>query len=203
MIYVLVALRSEAHPVVRHLGLEALPTGIARRPAFAGHDLLLVVTGVGRGAAGRAVEELSRRSEAGSAVGWLNVGIAGHRDLPQGTCLLANEIQESASGHRWEVRIPFRSSLPEVPLCTVDRPETEFSGNAAYDMEASGFYAAARRIAEPGLAQVLKVVSDNHGDELTNLTSERVEELISVACPRVSELLQQMARVVETRDRRL
>lgn len=188
---------------MRHLELESLSSGCGGRPAFAGDDLLLVVTGVGRGAAGRVVEELSRRSEAVSAVGWLNVGIAGHRDLPQGTCLLANEIQESASGNRWEVRVPFRTSLPRVPLCTVERPETEFAGNAAYDMEASGFYAAACRIAKPGLAQVLKVVSDNHGDDLTHLTSERVEELISAACPRVSELLQQMASVVETADRRL
>lgn len=203
MIHVLVALRSEARPLVRHLELESLSGGFDARPAFAGHDLLLVVTGVGRGAAGRVVEELSRRSEAGSVVGWLNVGIAGHRDLPQGTCLLANEIQESASGQTWEVRIPFPTGLPKVPVCTVDRPETEFSGDAAFDMEAAGFYAAACRVAQPGLAQVLKVVSDNQGDDLTNLTSGRVEELISAACPRVSELLQQMASVVETRDRRL
>lgn len=203
MNYILVALRSEARALVRHLELESLSGGFDGRPAFSGRDLLLVVTGVGRGAASRVVEELSRRSETGSAVGWLNVGIAGHRDLPQGTCLLANEIQESASGHRWEVRIPFQTGLPKVPVCTVDRPETEFSGNAAFDMEAAGFFAAACRIAKPGLTQVLKIVSDNHGDDLTNLTSERVEELISAACPRVSELLQQMAGVVEPRDRRL
>lgn len=200
MIHILVALRSEARPLVRHLGLEALPGGIAGRPAFTGRELLLVVTGLGKAGADRMVEELSRRSEFDSTVGWLNVGIAGHRDLPLGTCVLANEIRESASEHLWEVRIPFRSSLPQVPVWTVDRPETEFSGNAAYDMEASGFYSAACRITQPGLVQVLKVVSDNHGDDPTHLTSTRVEELISAACPRVSELLQQMAGVVENRD---
>ena len=59
-------------------------------------------------------------------------------------------------------------------------------------MEAAGFFAAASQLAAPGMVQVLKVVSDNRGDDLTGLTADRIETLLHQACGPVVEIVEQL-----------
>jgi hypothetical protein len=192
MIHLVVALPAEARGLARVLGPQRGGTGIGPQPVQYGDGIDLVVCGTGRQRARRAVEAIAGRMSQTAHHAWLNVGIAGHEDLSPGTALLAEEIRESATGRSWKPSIPFRISFPTATVCTVDWPETEYATDAAYDMEASGFFAAANRVSSPGLVQVLKVVSDNRGDELSSLTGDRVESLIRAACPTVSELLRLM-----------
>lgn len=189
MIHLVVALPAEARGLARGLGLQRLAEGDSSRQVFCRRGLRLVVSGPGRHRAARAVESIAAGSGSSQPRGWFNVGIAGHRDLASGTCLLAEEIWESATGKRWRPFIPFRTSLSRATVCTVDRPETEFGTGAAYDMEASGFYVAASRLVGRGMVQVCKVVSDNRGDDLSRLTAERVESLMLDACVSISEVL--------------
>lgn len=200
MIHLIVALPAEARGLAWGLGLQRLTSGDGLRQVFCGRGLRVEVCGPGRHRAATAVESIVVGSGSREPQGWLNVGIAGHRDLTSGTCLLAEEILESATGQSWRPTLPFRSNLPKVTVCTVDRPETEFATSAAYDMEASGFFAAASRFVRPGLVQVCKVVSDNRGDDLTQLTADRVEGLICVACLQLSELVEQMTGALRSRD---
>lgn len=200
MIHLVVALPAEARGLAGELGLQKVRSDDESRQVFRSSDSELVVCGMGRTRAAQAVESIAAVSSSSEYRGWLNVGIVGHRDLPPGTCLLAEEIRESATGRVWRPWIPFQSSLPRVSVCTVDRPELKFATDAAYDMEASGFFAAANRVSRPGLVQVLKVVSDNRGDELRSLTAERVESLVREACPTVSELLRRMTEDLGHRE---
>lgn len=200
MIHLVVALPAEARGLARVLRPQRGRPGIGVKPVQHGDDIDLVVCGPGRHRARRAVEAIAGRASQTAHQAWLNVGIAGHADLPPGTCLLADEIRESATGRSWRPSIPFRVSFPKATVCTVDRPETEYATDAAYDMEASGFFAAANRVSNPGLVQVLKVVSDNRGDELSSLTADRVESLVREASPTVSELLRLMSESLGHRD---
>lgn len=200
MIHVVVALPAEARGLARGLGLGRRRGGPAGRHLFRGNGLDLLVSGPGRARARRVVESLAGQQGSTTQSGWLNVGIAGHASLPPGTCLLAQEILESSTGRSWSPTIPFRIDCPTVAVCTVDRPETEYATDAAYDMEASGFFAAAHRVSRPGLVQVLKVVSDNRGDDLSRLTADRVESLVRAACPTISELLRLMAESLGHRE---
>jgi hypothetical protein len=59
-------------------------------------------------------------------------------------------------------------------------------------MEAAGFFAAAAQLAAPGMVQVLKVVSDNRGDDLTSLTADRIETLLHQACGPVVEIVEHL-----------
>ena len=68
---------------------------------------------------------------------WLNIGIAGHGSQAVGTALLAHKVVDAASGK------PFYPTFAPPPcrttlLRTVDRVQSP-AGDAAYDMEASGF----------------------------------------------------------------
>ena len=92
MIHILVALRSEARPLLSHFDLEPMPGGVAGSPAFAARDLRLVVTGMGGSKTAFAMEELRGLSRCEPAIAWLNVGIAGHRDLPIGEAILADQV---------------------------------------------------------------------------------------------------------------
>ena len=77
MINFVVALASEAKPLISHYGLT-LQSHRRGFPLYAGTDLRLVVTGIGRVrvAAGTAFLAGSNSDASGP---WLNIGIAGHR----------------------------------------------------------------------------------------------------------------------------
>lgn len=204
MIYLIVALPAEARGLAKGLGLRQERDAKESRQIYRGAGVKLVVSGPGRHRAARAVDSIAEQVESRRLQGWLNVGIAGHPDLAPGTCLLADEIQGSTTEQSWWPTIPFQSNCLRASVRTVDRPETDFAVRAAYDMEAAGFFAAASRIATPGLVQVLKVVSDNPGDDLECLTASRVETLMLDACSSIADLLGQLeAHGVSVRSRRL
>jgi adenosylhomocysteine nucleosidase len=201
MIHLVVALPAEARGLARGLGLRRVTAADGSRQSYRGRGLNLVVSGPGRHRAARAIEEIAEREHAPEQQGWLNVGIAGHPELAPGTCLLAAEIREIATGLSWKPVIPSPKGCLRASVCTVDRPEREFVMSAAYDMEASGFFAAASRFAAPGLVQVLKIVSDNPGDDLDALTGDRVECLVHGACPQVADFLEEMSGRLANRKR--
>jgi hypothetical protein len=184
-----VALRAEARPLVRGLGLRGYPRPTPW-PLYVDADgkAALVVSGVGRPAAAGAVgwargflEE--RIAEAGAddvgiASGWVNAGVAGHSEGPVGRALLAHRVVDVATGRAWYPPPVPGVILESDTVFTVDRPETAFEVGGAYDMEAAGFLAAASRCVSAELAQVVKVVSDTPDHPAAELDEGRIGALI-------------------------
>ncbi len=171
-----VAHRPEAAPLLDWFDLtESRPRGRFR--CYQGGDgIALTISGTGAHNAAAAVRHLhERQPEAHRA--WLNVGIAGHRGEPLGTGLLINRIEHRRSGERHWPPVP-RLGLPGSSLVSVDKPETEYPEDAAYDMEAAGFFAEASRLIASDLVYVFKIVSDNRASPLAELDLRRVPELI-------------------------
>ncbi|MEM8996523.1 MAG: hypothetical protein AAGF23_17175 [Acidobacteriota bacterium] len=71
---------------------------------------------------------------------------------------------------------------------TVDAPETDYGDDAAYDMEASAFVAAARRFQTAELVHVLKVVSDGPDAPIASITRGRVTRFGAGALPAIEAL---------------
>lgn len=179
MIHILVALQAEARPLVQHLALESLPGGIGGRPAFTGADLRLVITGIGKGGVASAVEGLSSLPRASPAVAWLNIGIAGHRDLPVGEAILAAEVLDSATGRIWRPR-PFHDTPCRIgSVRTVETVEERYPTDAAYEMEAASLCLRVPEAVGSGLLQILKVVSDNRDNGTQQVSPALAESLIS------------------------
>jgi len=204
VIYILVALRSEARPLVKRFSLETVPGGLAGRPAFAGSDLRLIVTGIGRSRSALAVEGLSGLQEARSKVAWLNVGIAGHRDLQIGEAILADEVVDAATGQIWRLH-PIPGTPCRIgPLCTVETVEEVYPTPAAYEMEAASLCRRVPDAREAGLLQIVKVVSDNRQIGTQQISAEFVEELIARQLQLVewlvSELLARIGAETSTQD---
>ena len=184
MLCLVVALAAEARPLLAPHHLQ----GVSGHPyrICAGEQTHLIVSGIGKVAAAAATAYL-RALIGDTPAAWLNIGIAGHGSQAVGTPLLAHKVVDAASGK------PFYPSFTAPPPCrttllhTVDRVQSP-AGNAAYDMEASGFCEAAQRFATSERVHCLKVVSDNPQSSYQTLNAGKVEALIESQLDTVAQI---------------
>ena len=144
--------------------------------------IVLIVTGIGKVRAAAAVGYLASRS---APVCWLNVGTAGHAGLPTGTVRMAHKITDQDTGRAFYPQWVIDAPAPTADLVTVSRPVDDFPGSALYDMEASGFFEAARHFVTLEWIHAVKVVSDNRE---TAFRKDRVGVLMEAALPVVEQV---------------
>ncbi len=186
-----VALLAEATPLIARYDLKS--TRSRGFYASSSNDLALVICGVGRVNASRAVERIHRTCVDDAPAAWLNVGVAGHGTALPGTALLAHEVLERASGRRLFPRGAVPPGLATTCLCTVDEPEATYQPDWAYDMEGSGFLEAAIGISDTGPVQCLKIVSDGPTRSWKELSASVIEELVGSCAEAVDLVLNTMA----------
>ena len=177
MINFVLALPSEARPLLSYFGLQRLVSS-TDFPLYEKDGLRLIVTGIGKIAAAAATAYLHALRPTTPAA-WFNIGIAGHGQQAVGTPLLAHKIIDAASQRTYYPAFPFSPPCQTTTLLSVDRPEETYPDSWAYDMEASGFCATACRFSTHELIHCLKVVSDNPQSSLHQLSAQKVEALIS------------------------
>jgi len=159
MILIVTAFDAEARPLIDHFRLRRQADhGF---PVYAGEDIWLVVSGPGRINAAAATTHLHGRVGFPWDNTWINVGIAGHAELPQGEARIAHKITEKSSGKSWYPALVTGSPWRSAPLLTVDLPDRKYTGEGLVDMEASAFMETALRFSSGELVHVLKIVSDN------------------------------------------
>jgi hypothetical protein len=69
--------------------------------------------------------------------------------------------------------------------------------NAAYEMEASAFYAEATKYSTAELVQVFKVISDNLENPISEIDIHSVPGLIAAQAPQLLTLIERMSAIVE------
>ena len=184
MLCLVVALAAEARPLLAPHRLQ----GVSGHPyrICAGEQTHLIVSGVGKVAAAAATAYL--RALIGDApAAWLNIGIAGHGSQAVGTALLAHKVVDIASGKLFYPTFTASPPCRTTLLHTVDRVQPA-TGDAAYDMEASGFCEAAQRFATSERVHCLKVVSDNPQSSYQELNAEKVETLIEAQLDMIAQV---------------
>ena len=139
----------------------------------------LTVTGVGKPAATAGTGYASERYRDGRPDAWLNIGIAGHRDLATGTPVLASTVTDSVSGQVWRPSVNFNSGLVSLPLLTVDQPQDDYPDYAMIDMEAAGFFSSASTCASKERIHCLKIISDNVLSPSRDISKQTVIDLVS------------------------
>lgn len=182
MLCLVTALPSEARPLLGHFSLtgQRLPGPF---DLYLHDGVALIVSGIGKAAVAAACGYLyatleHRPGVSDSALAsaiWINVGIAGHGELPLGEALLVHEVRDQASGVRHFPPLLFDPPCATGTVITVDRVERHYDPPVAYDMEASAFFGATRRLASSELVHALKVVSDGPGDAPEAISRDRVE----------------------------
>lgn len=197
-LYLLVALPAEARPLREFFRLEAASDDARGLPGpfelFKGEGVVLVTTGIGKTAMAAACGYLAARAE-GPAL-WLNVGIAGHRDLPLGSPLLGHQIRDRATGRTFYPPLVFEPPCATGTIETVDQPELEYPEPYTYDMEASAFVEIAQKVVAAELVQVLKVISDRSREDIAGLSRAVVGERMESLLPQIEALRRATAPLI-------
>jgi len=191
MLNLIVAIHSEARPLIRHLRLQKQPYN--SHDLYIGEDLRLLVCGVGKLAAATAcawLQGLNEKPELASEDAWLNIGIAGHGYQPLGSGFLAHRISEKNADRYWYPGFAFKRPCPSAALVSVDQPENRYLDNTLYDMEGAGFFASCQRFSSVELIHCFKVVSDNHFSGIENINEAYVTELISGQLPTLDSIIE-------------
>ena len=177
MIKLVVALASEARPLVEHFDL-ARRGGKGGFHIFTGNEAALVVTGIGKVNAAAGSAYLAGFVP-GEDQAWLNIGIAGHETFSPGTGTHASRITDNTTGRSWYPPKIVRMPGLGVHITSYDQPVTHYPPVMACEMEASAFYSVATRFSPGEIVQCYKIVSDNSEESKAGITPASVENLIN------------------------
>ena len=174
--HLVVALATEARPLIDHYRMVGC-NDVRGFRVYGTETQRLVVTGIGKVNAAAGTAYLAGISSDANPV-WLNVGIAGHRNLAAGTGTHATRISDGATGRNW-----YPSQVASMPgvgvqVITHDQPVTEYPLDCVCDMEASAFFSTAVRFSTSELVQCYKVISDNPSNSIQQLTPKLVASFI-------------------------
>ena len=193
---IVVAHELEAKALVKMLELERHHASSEFVEYSNSNKLHLLVSGIGKEAITAAVTYLGEQqaSDSGEIRAWLNIGIAGHRDASLGNAWLGNKITDQSSGA--SAYPPQLIEGIEVgSVVTVDEPENSYPLDAAYEMEASAFYAEATKYSTAELVQVFKVISDNLVNPISEIDIRSVPGLIAAQAPQLQILIEGMSAI--------
>ena len=179
MLYIICALKHEARPVIEYYNLAHEGSAL-KHPVYINneHGIFLAVSGTGMKSAADCVNSIYERYDVLESDAWLNIGIAGHKDLEPGTPVLAAKITDVENNATWTMRIPFATYLITGNVSTLNTPSSNYD-DKYYDMEAAGFYREAIRISDPENIYCLKIVSDNAENSTRRISGKFVRELVN------------------------
>jgi len=188
MLNFVVALSEEARPIIQQFRLKRLHS-INAFPVYSNDKIRLIVSGIGKLAAATATGYLAGIDDADKATAWLNVGVAGSKNLLVGQAVLARQIFDAVSQQNYYPTIYFDTSCLTAAVTTVSMPESQYLDDCVYDMEAAGFYSSALRFGTTELIHSFKIVSDNessHVDEISkgdvvNLVEQNMEDIVQIS----------------------
>ncbi|MBL09509.1 MAG: hypothetical protein CL402_03155 [Acidiferrobacteraceae bacterium] len=174
---IVTALLAEAKPIIELYNLTPMGGNLIF-PIYQKNNYFLVVSGIGKINSAIATTYLHLKSGESRNQPFLNIGIAGHHRPIKGMPVVANKITEKNSGDtKYPPQIIFES-LQRSHLITVDKRESMYETDAAYDMEGYAFYISALRYTTAELAQSLKIISDHPTSSATKLDATKIENLI-------------------------
>ena len=166
MIYLILALQCEAKPVIDHFQLKQDHSHKKWR-LFKNNQIVLIVSGVGKILSSMATTYLlcqrQPRELQNSVV--INLGICGTKDSRKfkiGDPVIVNQIIDHGNHRHYFPDLILKHKQLESGLETFDQPVTRDDSPALplVDMEAAGFYNAARIYFEANRILCLKLVSD-------------------------------------------
>ena len=195
MLHIVCALKPEARPLLDHFGLRALPDS-ARIYHNADTRISLTLSGIGKSAAAGAVARTHGYFDADRSHAWLNLGIAGHADLPVGQAVIIKKVTDAASGQTWFPSRVFPVTIPAHDLLTLDEPGSDYR-EELFDMECAGFFRAVSDVATLELAQALKIVSDNADRPMDGVNPDLASRLIEQNLPVIENIIEQLLTLSE------
>ena len=122
---------------------------------------------------------------------WLNIGIAGHKNIEIGETRLVNKIIDDEDKLSWYPQIIFDPPCDCEDLVSLKSPSTKYK-SCLYDMEASGFYQIAVKFGTSELIHSLKIISDNNEKSMSLINKKNTEFLVKNKMNVIEKLLAEL-----------
>lgn len=189
-INIVTALACEARPLIDHFHLKK-EGGVHPYPVYSNENIRLIVSGIGNIRSAAATTYLHTIMQNPPHACFLNMGIAGSQHFTRGELIAANKIVDAESERAYYPSIFLLPPIKQTTLFTHNSPQKTYPDQGVVDMEAVGFFIAAKQLVTQEQIQIIKIISDTSIDEQSNLTRQQAEELIRTHVPTIE-------RVVET-----
>lgn len=196
------ALPCEAKPLVAHFKLKKDQNS---HPFALYHNdnMALAVSGCGKNAMAAAVAYSLAKFKHPVHPVLVNVGIAGHKTAVLGELFAAHKITDVEIDKHFYPQLVAKLPCPTLAINTVSTPETNYTGDCLYDMEASAFYEIAARFTSGELIQTFKIVSDNQESPIYQIDAPSVSAWINAKVADIAEGVKQLellAQPLEIKD---
>ena len=190
MIHIFCALSCEAQPLIQHFKLSQLKQfDLFRIFQSKDKEISLTITGVGKLNAASAVSYHHACFNTSASDIWLNIGVAGHKNLNVGDILIVNKITDEHDGTHWYPQIVFTPPCESTNLITLDKASTDYQ-DSLFDMEASAFYQMAIRLGTAELIHCLKIVSDNTEQSAATVNADKVKKIITTQISTIESIIE-------------
>lgn len=189
MLNILCALNCEANPITRRYDLKK-KSSCTPYPIFERDNIRLIISGIGKVSSAAAAAYLGALHNTETA--WLNIGIAGHRQMKVGTSILAHKITDAATNQHFYPEIASYHDFRSDCMATLDQPINHYPEPCLYEMEASGFFQTAQRFSTVDQIQCFKVISDNEENPTQKINKPFVQELIHQSMDSIEKLINRM-----------
>ncbi len=201
MIHFICALKCEAKILIRHYQLKHC-ADCEPFPLYLNLDkeISLTICGIGKinAAAATAFTHAFLRSTKQDI--WLNVGIAGHKNLDIGEIALAHKIIDKTNHCRGYPQIIFDPPCLSLEIVSHNAPTTHYT-DSLFDMEAAGFYATACRFASSEFIHVIKIISDNEREPTKKISEAFVTTLIKNKLNIIEEIVASLRLLASDLDK--
>jgi len=175
MLIISCALYLEAKPLIEHFNLKPSLNAKGYK-IFKNDSLKLIITGVGPTNAASAIGYVFGRYQ-DKISSFVNIGIAGHKDLEIGTLVLADKISQKGRKSFYP-QFSFECKNITKEVISIDEDENTYPEDALYEMESFSSYEVAAKFLPLELIHSLKIVSDNKGKEAGTIDEKEVSSLI-------------------------
>ena len=174
MIHFVVATNSEARPLIDLFRLKKKQ--LKQTFIYANQKISLTISGIGKINAAIGVTETYFHYNQKKNDIWINIGLAGHRDLKIGDICAVNKISDNENNRDF---FPYANefNMQNQECLTVGTHQKSYS-STIYDMESSGFYQSACKYSSNELLQIVKIISDNQYESIDFKNKQAVYNII-------------------------
>ena len=191
MIHLIVATNSEARPLIDLFKLKKKK--LKKNFIYENQSISLTITGIGKVNAAIGVTQTYFFYNQKSDNIWINIGLAGHKNLKVGDICSVSKISDNEIDKKF---FPFINGFKmQNQECLTIGKQKKFYSSSIYDMESSGFYQSACKYSSKELLQIVKIISDNQYESIDFKNKEIVYNLIINHKKLINELCSFMFRL--------
>ena len=131
----ILALPAEASPIIGYFNLQLIISEPYK--IYTNHDnsIRLVLSGIGKLHANKAVSNIEKESGSKKSQAWLNIGVAGHLKRPIGSMVAAHKITDKVSNRSWYPPMIIDFPCDTGSILTVDEETQNYPDEELVEME--------------------------------------------------------------------